>query len=43
VALLAEADPWHDLGLFAFDAAWIAVGLGLLTARPARRNLPAGV
>jgi hypothetical protein len=43
VALLAEADPWHDLGLFAFDAAWIAVGLGLLTGRPARRNLPAGV
>jgi len=34
VALLAEADPWHDLGLFAFDAAWLALGLRLL--RPSR-------
>jgi len=31
VALLVEPDPWHDLGLFAFDGAWIALGLGLLT------------
>lgn len=42
VALLAEADPWHDLGLFLFDAAWIAVGVRLLAGRPAERNLPTG-
>jgi hypothetical protein len=42
VALLAEADPWHDLGLFLFDGAWIALGLSLLIRRPARRKLPAG-
>lgn len=24
------ADPWHDLGLFTFDAAWAALGLHLL-------------
>jgi hypothetical protein len=33
VALLAEGDPWHDLGLFAFDAGWVALGLGLLARR----------
>lgn len=39
VALGAEADPWHDLGLFAFDAAWIGLGLRLLGARaPVREN-----
>jgi len=32
VALLAEADPWHDLGLFLFDAAWVALGARLLAA-----------
>lgn len=43
VALLAEADPWHDLGLFAFDAAWVALGLGLLAHRsPAAAALPRG-
>ena len=35
VALLAEADPWHDLGLFLFDAAWIALGTRLLAPRGA--------
>jgi hypothetical protein len=29
VALLASADPWHDLGLFTFDAVWFALGLRL--------------
>ena len=33
VALLAEADPWHDLGLFVFDAAWVALGMRLLARR----------
>ena len=42
VALGAEADPWHDLGLFAFDAAWITLGVGLLGARTTvRENAPA--
>lgn len=41
-ALLAEADPWHDLGLFAFDAAWVALGLGLLTHRSPAAALPRG-
>jgi hypothetical protein len=44
VALGAAVDPWHDLGLFLFDAAWVAVGLRLLRA-PApigREVTPAG-
>ena len=39
VALGAEVDPWHDLGLFLFDAAWVAVGLRLLSAEPARADI----
>ena len=39
VALGAEADPWHDLGLFLFDAAWVAVGLRLLSAEPVRADI----
>ena len=27
-----EADPWHDLGLAVFDAAWVALGARLLGA-----------
>ena len=49
VALLVEPDPWHDLGLFVFDAAWLALGLVVLGGRvpaadPARRGveLPTG-
>ena len=34
VALLVEPDPWHDLGLFLFDGACIALGLGLLSRAP---------
>jgi hypothetical protein len=36
VALLAEADPWHDLGLFLFFGAWAVLGLRLLSPRPGR-------
>ena len=39
VALLASADPWHDLGLFVFDAAWFALGLRVLAAE--RASVPA--
>jgi hypothetical protein len=49
VALLVEPDPWHDLGLFVFDAAWLALGLAVLGGRvpaaaPDRRGveLPTG-
>ena len=39
VALGAAADPWHDLGLFVFFGAWVALGLRLLgVARAARRS-----
>ena len=31
LALVASADPWHDLGLFGFYVAWAAVGLRLLS------------
>ena len=31
-ALGASADPWHDLGMFLYDAAWVAFGLRLLAA-----------
>lgn len=27
---LTTQEPWHELGLFTFDAAWIAAGSGLL-------------
>lgn len=30
VAVLVFADPWHDLGLATFDAAWVALGARLL-------------
>lgn len=33
VGLLAEADPWHDLGLFVFFTSWVALGVRLLGAR----------
>jgi hypothetical protein len=39
LAVLASGDPWHDLGLFTFDAAWFALGLRLLT--PQRRPIAA--
>jgi hypothetical protein len=39
LAVLAAGDPWHDLGLFTFDAAWFTLGLRLLTS--ARRSVPA--
>ena len=29
-AVLVFSDPWHDLALFTFDAAWVALGLRLL-------------
>ena len=37
VALAAEMDPFHDLGLFTFDFAWAAVGVSLMRAS-ARTN-----
>jgi len=33
IAVAVPADPFHDLGLFLFDAAWIGIGLSVL--RPA--------
>src|SRR5438034_3193924 len=30
IAVAVPADPFHDLGLFLFDAAWIGIGFGLL-------------
>jgi hypothetical protein len=38
VALGAAEDPWHDLGLFVFFAAWIALGTGLLRTAADRRE-----
>lgn len=38
VALGAAVDPWHDLGLFVFFAAWVALGLHLLVARGRQRH-----
>jgi hypothetical protein len=37
VALGAAADPWHDLGLFVFFAAWLALGIRLVS-RSRRRH-----
>jgi hypothetical protein len=36
LALAVEADPAHDIGLFAFEAAWVALGVALLRAEPRR-------
>jgi len=33
LAVSTDADPFHDLGLFAFDAAWLGIGLRLRLAR----------
>lgn len=33
-AVLVFSDPWHDLALFTFDAAWVALGARLLRGRP---------
>lgn len=41
VALAADMDPFHDLGLFSFDLAWAAIGVSLLRAS-ARANLLVG-
>ena len=43
VATFAAVDPFHDIGLFVFDAAWIALGTKLLTRerQPARTTATA--
>ena len=33
VALTVEADPYHDIGLFVFEGAWVALGVALLRLR----------
>ncbi|TFV78315.1 hypothetical protein E4P39_03585 [Blastococcus sp. CT_GayMR19] len=40
VGLGATADPWHDLGLFVFFAAWVALGLRLLRRRSVPGSAP---
>jgi hypothetical protein len=30
VALVVEPDPYHDMGLFVFEGAWVALGVALL-------------
>jgi hypothetical protein len=39
VALTLDVDPIHDIGLFVFEGAWVALGATLLRSEPA----PAGV
>jgi hypothetical protein len=34
VTILAEADPFHDIGLFVFFSAWIGVGLSVAGRKP---------
>jgi hypothetical protein len=34
VALTVEADPYHDIGLFVFEGAWVALGVVLLRLKP---------
>jgi hypothetical protein len=45
VALVVTADPIHDIGLFVFEAAWVALGIVLLRAqrRPLHRTSPSDV
>jgi hypothetical protein len=36
---MSTQSPWHEVGLFTFDAAWVALGLHLLrTAAPVRED-----
>jgi hypothetical protein len=37
-AVVTEADPVHDIGLFVFEAAWASLGVTLLRAE--RRPRP---
>jgi hypothetical protein len=42
IAVAVPADPFHDLGLFLFDAAWIGIGVGLIRPigwNPRRRRM----
>jgi hypothetical protein len=45
VALTIEADPYHDIGLFIFEGAWVALGVALMhpksPAHPTLRRPPA--
>ncbi len=38
VALAVDADPLHDIGLFLFEGAWVALGATMLARRPAMRT-----
>ncbi len=38
VAITLDVDPIHDIGLFVFEGAWVALGVALLRAE--RRNQP---
>jgi hypothetical protein len=34
IALAIEADPYHDIGLFIFEGAWVALGVALMRLQP---------
>jgi hypothetical protein len=40
VAIVTEADPVHDIGLFVFEAAWASLGVTLLRAERRPRREP---
>lgn len=34
IAFAIEADPYHDIGLFVFEGAWVALGVALMRVQP---------
>jgi hypothetical protein len=42
LAAMAEADPYHDIGLFIYFAAWIVIGWSALS-RTEQRELATAV
>jgi hypothetical protein len=40
VAVTVFVDPWHDVGMFTFDAAWAALGVRLIAAAKGAAGTP---
>ena len=43
VAITLDTDPIHDIGLFVFEGAWVALGVGILQAERKEAEAPTGI
>ena len=41
VAITLDVDPIHDIGLFVFEGAWVAIGIALLRTEGRRQPVAA--